>query len=281
MSPITLQTSDLRAVIMPEAGASIASFDAVRNGTWQPLMRPSSEHAITTRDVSMLASFNLLPWSNRIVGAAFNFQGRHYVLRARNTPQGFAIHGDARERAWQVTSQSAGTLICALNSSDFADFNFPFPFSAQITYSLRDDAFDTSLSITNTGAQAMPAGFGFHPYFNRGFGASDRDEVQVQFTAAGVYPPLPGMAAQPIPLSAGTHQQPDGTFHADSRSHELRNAHPASAHAISITASAVGMGAPPLPTPPQASTWASNVMRPLDTSSCTHPQVNHSLPWSR
>jgi aldose 1-epimerase len=211
MSPITLQTNHLRAVIMPEAGASIASFDAVQNGTWQPLMRPSPEHAIATRDVSLLASFNLLPWSNRIVGAAFNFQGQHYALRA-NTPQGFAIHGDARERAWQVTSQSAGTLTCTLNSSDFADFNFPFPFSAQITYRLADHTFDTTLSIANTGAQAMPAGFGFHPYFNRGFGASERDEVKLQFTAGGVCPPLPGMAAQPIPRSSGTQQQPDGTF---------------------------------------------------------------------
>jgi aldose 1-epimerase len=196
---------------MPEAGASIVSFDGLIQGRWQPLMRPSPAQAIAQKDVGMLASFNLLPWSNRVVDAGFTFEGRRYALRA-NTPQGFAIHGDARERPWQIAQQTPNTLTCALNSRDFADFNFPFPFTAQITYTLTVDIFDTSLTLTNTGTGAMPAGFGFHPYFNRGFGASAHDEVQVQFKAAGVYPPLPGMAARPIPQAPGTLRQPDGTY---------------------------------------------------------------------
>ena len=211
MSPLTLQTDRLRAVIMPEAGASIASFDGFMRGTWQPMMRPSPAQAIAQSDVSQLASFNLLPWSNRVVGAAFTFQGQHYTLRA-NTPQGFAIHGDARERPWHILSETATALTCTLNSSDFSDFNFPFPFSAQITYTLTDDAFDTTLTLTNIGLSALPAGFGFHPYFNRGFGASNMDEAQLAFKASGVYPPLPGMLAKPISQAAGAQQQPSGAF---------------------------------------------------------------------
>jgi len=211
MPPITLQTDRLRAIIIPEAGASVASFDGSYRGTWQPLMRLSPAQAIAQNDVSLLASFNLLPWSNRMVGATFTFQGQRYTLRA-NTPQGFAIHGDARERRWRIISQSANALTCALNSRDFADFNFPFPFTAQLTYGLTDDAFDTTLALTNTGASPMPAGFGFHPYFNRGFGASSLDEAQLAFKAGNVYPPLPGMIAKPIPLTEGAQLQPSGAY---------------------------------------------------------------------
>ena len=211
MRPCTLQTNQLRAVILPEAGASIAAFQGRFGETWQPLMRPSPPKAIDEGNVGQLASFNLAPWSNRVVGAAFTFQGRPYTLRA-NTPQGFAIHGDARERPWRIVNQQAAALTSALDSRDFADFNFPFPFTAQIHYALTDDTFDTSLTLTNVGKSAMPAGFGFHPYFNRGFGAGSTDEVQLQFSAKGIYPPLPGMAAKPISQEQGARQQPDGTF---------------------------------------------------------------------
>ncbi|HEY3341283.1 MAG TPA: aldose 1-epimerase, partial [Anaerolineae bacterium] len=211
MSPFTLQTNRLRAVIVPEAGASIASLEGYIRGIWQPLMRPSPSPAIAQGDVSLLASFNLLPWSNRVAGAAFTFRGQRYALRA-NTPQGFAIHGDARERPWRVLNQMADSLTCALDSRDFKDFNFPFPFTARITYTLTDDSFDTSLTLANAGTSEMPAGFGFHPYFNRGFGAPSIDEVLVQFRANGVYPPLPGMAAQPKPQQGGARLNQDGTF---------------------------------------------------------------------
>jgi aldose 1-epimerase len=211
MQSQTLQGRNLRLLVLPEAGASIIAFDGRFGDTWQPLMRPSPPAAVSQGDVSRLASFNLVPWSNRVTGAAFTFEGQRYYLRA-NTPQGFAIHGDARERPWQVTGQSSDSLTCTLNSRDFADFNFPFPFTAEIRYTLHDWAFETTLTLTNVGTSDMPAGFGFHPYFNRGFGGHDGDEVRLQFSARGVYPPLPGMAVAPIDTSSGAHQLPDGSF---------------------------------------------------------------------
>src|SRR6266511_1272311 len=103
-----LESDQVRATLFPEVGASIISFEGRFNGEWQLLMRPTSSEALHEHDVSQFASFNLVPWSNRIVGAAFPFQGQTYHLRA-NTPQGFAIHGDARERPWRVVEQTADT----------------------------------------------------------------------------------------------------------------------------------------------------------------------------
>lgn len=196
---VTIHNSvkSLRLSVVPEAGASIANFDGLFDGVWLPLMRPTAADDIASQNVSQMASFNLVPWSNRIVDHAFTFQGKRHNLRP-NTPQGFSIHGDALRRPWRITEQHETSVTCALHSRDFSDFNFPFPFSASIAYNLSANEFRASFALTNLHVDAIPAGFGFHPYFNRGFGASAQDEVVVQFNARGIYPPLPNMQAAPI-----------------------------------------------------------------------------------
>jgi aldose 1-epimerase len=197
MISISNRANTLRAMLVPEAGASIASFDGLQGSTWLPLMRHTPVADLAQLNVSMMASFNLVPWSNRVVGAAFTFRGQRYSLQA-NTPQGFAIHGDAIRREWRITEQTDQSVTCALDSRDFADFNYPFPFTATIKYVLSDAAFDTHFTLTNQHTDAIPAGFGFHPYFMRSLSSAHPDEVMVQFRARGVYPPLPGMLAPPV-----------------------------------------------------------------------------------
>lgn len=195
--PNIIRAGRLSATIAPEAGASLVAFEMQRGDKRVPLMRPTPPDAVTRRESGQMASFVMLPWSNRITNARFMFEGRDYSLRA-NTPQGFAIHGDGRQRPWRIIAQRDDAITCALDSRDFPDYNFPFPLLAELQYSLSDAALNTTLTLTNVGDCAMPAGFGFHPYFNRGFGASDADEAQLQIKVGGVYPPLPGMASQPV-----------------------------------------------------------------------------------
>ncbi len=209
---LTIENASLRLSVLPDPGASIVSLEGKWQGAWVPLMRPTppevlaahSSGALTSRMLAsrmplsgMLASFNLIPWSNRLTGAGFDFDGTHYALRA-NTPQGYAIHGDGRDRPWRVMEHTADSLICALDSREFPDFNFPFPLRAEIRYSLEGNSFGTTLTVLNSGESPMPVGFGFHPYFNRGFGGAPTDEAQLQLRVAGVYPPLAGMTAKAV-----------------------------------------------------------------------------------
>ncbi len=195
--PNTIRKGRLSATIAPEVGASLVAFEMLRDERPVPLMRPTPPEAVARRESGQMASFVMLPWSNRITNARFTFEGRDYTLRA-NTPQGFAIHGDGRQRPWRVNEAREDAIACALDSRDFPDYNFPFPLLAELQYSLSETALRATLTLTNVGDRAMPAGFGFHPYFNRGFGASDVDEAQLQIKVGGVYPPLPGMASQPV-----------------------------------------------------------------------------------
>ncbi|MGQ9814874.1 MAG: aldose 1-epimerase [Candidatus Roseilinea sp.] len=196
--PSIIRAGQLSAAIAPEAGASLVAFEMRHDDQSLPLMRPTPPEAVTQHESGQMASFVMLPWSNRIINARFWFEGREYALRP-NTPQGFAIHGDGRQRPWRIIAQQDNAITCALDSRDFPDYNFPFPLQAEMEYSLSDTRLSMALTLTNVGDHAMPAGFGFHPYFNRGFGASDADEAQLQIRVGGVYPPLPGMASKPIP----------------------------------------------------------------------------------
>lgn len=198
MPLLTLQNEHLRVILHPEAGASVVACEANVRGQWTPIMRPTPPTAIATGNSSLMASFTLAPYSNRLRDARFQFNGQTYPLRA-NTREGHVLHGDVRKRPWQVTEPATPTLATfAFDSAHFPDINFPFPFTVLVRYALNDQAFDSTFTLTNSGPAPMPAGFGFHPYFNRTLTARN-ESVELQARVSGVYPELvPDEAAGPL-----------------------------------------------------------------------------------
>ena len=81
-------------------------------------------------------------------------------------------------RPYQVESHAAdangATLVCTLDSRDFADIGrqYPFPFKIGITYTLKDAALSMGVSVQNTGNRNMPMGLGIHPYFRVGLSSA-------------------------------------------------------------------------------------------------------------
>jgi aldose 1-epimerase len=183
----TIASDRFRVEIAPEAGASIVSCLIARRGTWLPLMRPTPPDAVAERRSFAMASYLLVPYSNRIQDATFRFRGRRYRLRP-DTADGHAIHGDGRRHAWDVVAQSAGEIRLHLDARRIPDVGFPFAFTSTVRYVLEGDAFHSELSVMNAGAEPMPAGLGFHPYFNRALGQGD--DVTLETRVAGVYPAL-------------------------------------------------------------------------------------------
>jgi aldose 1-epimerase len=82
-------------------------------------------------------------------------------------------HGFVRDKAWRVlatgASDSAGAWITSrLEASQYAAAilqQFPFPFCLDVTYRLREAILSMETVVHNSGAHAMPMGFGIHPYF--------------------------------------------------------------------------------------------------------------------
>lgn len=198
MSTLLLENTAWQIEIAPAHGASVVNGRLRHRGGWAPVLRETLAAALAEGNVSQMASFLLAPYSNRLAQARFDFAGRTYHLRP-NTPEGHVQHGDVRRRPWTVTDHRPDTVTLAFDARQFPDFNFPFPFTATVTYALEGAVFQTRFSLTNVGAEPMPAGFGFHPYFSRSLDGAE-EAVELQARVGGVYGALiPTQAAGPVP----------------------------------------------------------------------------------
>jgi len=196
MAASILENENWQVEISPEHGASIVNGRARLGGQWLSVMRPSPPDVLSQGNVSKMASFLLVPYSNRLPDARFTFRGKTYQLKP-NTPEGNAQHGDVRRRPWTVLNSSGTQLQCTLNTRDFNDFNYPFPFTCIVRYALNGTNFETLFALTNTGEETMPVGFGFHPYFSRTLTSPD-EPVELLARLTHVYeelvptkPPVP------------------------------------------------------------------------------------------
>ena len=194
---ILLQNQFLRAEFAPEAGASLVSLSTHQPGGWTRLTRLTPPPAIQARDAWSMASFILAPFSNFIPGGRFEFAGQSLQLGCNLADS--AIHGDAYRHPWQVTAARPDRLVCRLDSTRIPDFNFPFSLALEATYTLAGLTLESALALTNTGPRPMPAGLGFHPFFNRILPGPEAAAATLQFQARGVYPPLPSGPMQPVP----------------------------------------------------------------------------------
>lgn len=192
-----LETDALRLEIHPEAGASIAGFGIRHGESVVPLMRATPAEAIAAANSSEMASFVLAPFSNRLRDAAFRFGGRTWQLKP-NFEGGYAIHGCVRKRPWEVVTQDATQITLHFDSRRFADLDFPFPFSVDLTYRLHDTTLEASLRLRNEGEGAMPAGAGFHPYYERAL-FDPGENVELRMRVAATWEGLcPETAARPL-----------------------------------------------------------------------------------
>jgi aldose 1-epimerase len=179
----TIENGFWRLSIAPALGASVTALEARVDDGWQPLMRPAT--GLEGISSSPFSSYTLAPYSNRIRGSHFEFRGQQFALEPNNS-KGETIHGDVRNRPWAVTRASDSRLECHFDSRSVDNANFPFAYAVAVTYSLEGAICRTSIILENVGDVAMPAGFGFHPYFVRRFAGSLSDPL-LEFSATGYY----------------------------------------------------------------------------------------------
>lgn len=207
MDMVHLTAGIARVSISPSLGAGIADFSVKGpTGFFYPLMRRAAPRET---NASLLGSFVMAPWVNRIAGAKFAWNGKEHALVA-NTADGMAQHGDVRKRAWCVVSQSPTSAAFEIDSRAFAKdspANWPWAFVCRQTFGVeatseRSAKLTIDLSVENVDREAFPAGCGHHPYFMRRLW-DDRDQVEVRAACAGRYPLERGCAVgamRPDPL---------------------------------------------------------------------------------
>ncbi|MCW5320594.1 aldose 1-epimerase [Verminephrobacter aporrectodeae subsp. tuberculatae] len=171
-SPVVLENSQACAVVLPQHGAGLASFDLRWRGNRLPVFRPLVGELRNERD---LALFLLAPFSNRISHGGFEWNGRRYPLQTNVADEPFPLHGDAWQQAWTLTEQSSTHARLQLRSRQTP----PLAYDAQIDWRLDGPSLHATLAMTHCGKDPMPYGGGFHPWFLR-----DPD-VQLESAAQG------------------------------------------------------------------------------------------------
>lgn len=184
---LQLESDKLRVLISPQVGGSIYSMEYRHMNEWVHIMRPSPDSALDQSNSGEFASFNLIPFSNRIEDGMLKYYGKEYALEVNN-PDGHTIHGEVRQRRLDVEYVDSSKLIMSFNSKNFEDISWPFPFYSKVIYELIDDnCLSIYMLLKNTGETTMPGGMGIHPYFMRKL--TDADErVDLNMPIEGIYP---------------------------------------------------------------------------------------------
>ncbi|CAN7213753.1 aldose 1-epimerase [Trinickia sp. LjRoot230] len=160
---VSLSTPQLRLDIAPALGGAITRFDWRGNGdAAMPIFRRARSVAGDT-DPNSLACYPLVPYSNRIGGGRFSFDGRSVAVPRNCKAESLPLHGDGWLQAWQLVSNDATRATLALDRSD----SEPYAYRAALTYSLEGMALVVSLEVENAGGETLPFGLGLHPFLPR------------------------------------------------------------------------------------------------------------------
>lgn len=171
---ITLEHGADRCEVVPHVGGSIGAW-SVRG---QDMMRAASVASIAARDPYGMASFPLVPYSNRIGGGTFEWDGNVVALARNFPPEPHAIHGVGFERPWHVQSRTNDSVALTLRHRP--DAGWPWAFEARQQFTLADGELTLDLSAKNLQEHSAPLAFGHHPYFPRA-------GAKLTFHAAGVW----------------------------------------------------------------------------------------------
>lgn len=168
---LTLRAGALSLTLAPAVGGSIARFEYSRNGEAFPILRGCEGDA---DDVLAMGSFPLVPYVNRIRGGQFRFRDRLVSIAPNMAGDPSPLHGQGWLGPWQVMEAGESD---ALLGFEHEPGEWPWAYSAEQRFTLRDGRLELSLACTNQSNEAMPCGLGQHPYFH--CGPSTRIETRV------------------------------------------------------------------------------------------------------
>ncbi|WP_193181248.1 aldose 1-epimerase [Nisaea sediminum] len=159
---VRLSDRDLHADVWPANGGRLAAFFSLHGEDRFDWMVSAPDADIDSGASGSWGSFPLVPFSNRIRDARFEWDGEIHRIEATEKGAPNAIHGHGRSLSWtidQVTAQSIDM------SYDYMPGDWPFAYRAEQHIVLADGALSLEMRLVNRGDRSMPAGLGHHPYF--------------------------------------------------------------------------------------------------------------------
>lgn len=156
---VELAAGDWRVEVCPSLGGALTRV------SWRgrPVLRDCGDEPVATRNVRRAACYPLVPYSNRIGGARFTFDGDTHALRANFPGEPHAMHGFGWQRAWRVVALEHDRAVLRIDHDGDADW--PYACAIEQRIDVAHDALRLELVLTNVDERRAPAGVGWHPYF--------------------------------------------------------------------------------------------------------------------
>ena len=189
---VWLRHAGQRLGLVPTLGGGVAAWQCDTDDGPLDLWRPWD--GLST-DRYSLASFAMVPWSNRISGGGFEHEGTQHAMRPNRAGEPYPIHGDGWLQAWTLTQPAAGCLEMTLESHRF-DTN-PYDYRATQSFTLVEGGLNQSVVVTHLGSGTLPYGLGLHPWFKRG--ADTRLSAPVSGVWLSGVDPLPTAHTEQFP----------------------------------------------------------------------------------
>jgi aldose 1-epimerase len=159
---LVLQDSRTQIGIVPDMGGGLAFVTALLpEGREAPVLRPWARDSAAGQFA--LASNVLVPFSNRISGGGFTFDGIFHPVEPNLAGEPFPIHGDGFQKAWTIEERSDSTASLVLADGGIG----PFRYDARQDFVLDDGTLRIELAIASRSPRPLPFGAGFHPWFPR------------------------------------------------------------------------------------------------------------------
>ncbi|MEO7170660.1 MAG: aldose 1-epimerase family protein [Sphingomonas sp.] len=136
----------MNAAINP-SGAELSSLTDAAGSEWMT----DADPAYWTGRAPLL-----FPIVGALNGGRYRLDGEAYAL-----PQ----HGFARRRRFELVERSADAVRFRLQDDAETRAVYPFAFTLDAAYRLAGGVLSVECTVTNRGAAAMPASFGYHPAF--------------------------------------------------------------------------------------------------------------------
>ncbi|MDN0198254.1 aldose 1-epimerase [Streptomyces sp. S.PNR 29] len=155
---ITLTAGDAELTVLPGNGGRLGGL---RVGGVE-LLRQGDRYGC----------FPMVPWCGRIREGRFMDGAVVHQMPLNSPPH--AIHGTARDGAWNIARTTADEAVITYDLAD------PWPYPGRVTQvvGLTEDSVTLTMSV-ETSESSFPAQIGWHPWFNRNLGGED---VRIDFS---------------------------------------------------------------------------------------------------
>ncbi|MEM9740527.1 MAG: hypothetical protein AAF829_11720 [Pseudomonadota bacterium] len=159
MEKVTKRLGDWEIVAVPGRGGALAACRYQGVSILREGMNIAEEAGLVTDS----AAYPMVPFCGRIENGRFSYDGASYALEPNFSPEPHAIHGTGWQSSWAIDRDKDRLSMVLVDDS----LRWPWPFRAEQVFWSDGPLLRLDMSVINIGERPMPAGLGWHPFFER------------------------------------------------------------------------------------------------------------------